>query len=170
MNRIRYAVAGNGWRAMFFVRAALNLPELFEITGVLCRTKEKAEAFEREHGVKAFWTLDAMLETKPDFVVSCQTKAVMPGMTMELLRRGVPVLSETPLATLRIGEIAESIGFPAGVLNILAGPSGEVAKTLNESEIPRMISLIGSYETGLKLLSQSQTSLKKYSLDEWMDE
>ena len=99
MNRIRYAVAGNGWRAMFFVRAALNLPELFEITGVLCRTKEKAEAFEREHGVKAFWTLDAMLETKPDFVVSCQTKAAMPGMTLELLRRGVPVLSETPLAT-----------------------------------------------------------------------
>lgn len=73
--------------------------------------------------------------------------------------------SETPLATLYLGVIAERIGFPAGVLNILAGPSGEVAKTLNESTIPRMISLIGSYETGLKLLSQSQTSLKKYSLE-----
>ena len=99
MQKIRYAVAGNGWRAMFFVRAALNLPEIFELTGVLCRTQEKAEAFEREHGVKAFYALDAMLETKPDFVVSCQTKAAMPGMTMELLRRGVPTLSETPLAT-----------------------------------------------------------------------
>ena len=30
MKRIRYAVVGNGWRAMFFVRAALNLPEIFE--------------------------------------------------------------------------------------------------------------------------------------------
>lgn len=99
MSKIRYAVVGNGWRAMFFVRAALNLPEIFELTGVLCRTKEKARAFEREHGVKAFDTLDALLETKPEFVVSCQTKAAMPGMTMELLRRGVPVLSETPLAT-----------------------------------------------------------------------
>lgn len=99
MNRIRYAVAGNGWRAMFFVRAALNLPEIFDLTGVLCRTQEKAQAFEAEHGVKAYWELDALLESKPDFVVSCQTKAAMPGMAMALLRRGVPVLSETPLAT-----------------------------------------------------------------------
>lgn len=73
--------------------------------------------------------------------------------------------SETPLATLYIGVIAEKIGFPAGVLNILAGPASEVAKTLNESDIPRLISLIGSYETGLKLLEQSTTSLKKYSLE-----
>ena len=73
--------------------------------------------------------------------------------------------SETPLATLYLGVIAEKIGFPAGVLNILAGPSSEVAKTLNESESPRLISLIGSYETGCKLLEQSATSLKKYSLE-----
>lgn len=73
--------------------------------------------------------------------------------------------SETPLATLYLGVIAEKIGFPAGVLNILSGPSGEVAKTLNESKIPRMVSLIGSYETGLKLMQQSATSMKKFSLE-----
>ena len=73
--------------------------------------------------------------------------------------------SETPLATLYIGEIAERIGFPKGVLNIVSGPAGEVAKTLNESDIPRMISLIGSHETGVKLMQQSATSIKKYSLE-----
>ncbi len=73
--------------------------------------------------------------------------------------------SDTPLATLYIGVIAEKIGFPKGVINIVAGPSGEVAKTLNESRIPRMISCIGSYETGLKILQQSATSLKRYSLE-----
>lgn len=73
--------------------------------------------------------------------------------------------SETPLATLYIGEIAERIGFPAGVLNIVSGPASEVAKTLNESKIPRLIGLIGSYETGLKLLEQSATSIKRYSLE-----
>lgn len=98
MKKIRYAVAGNGWRAMFFVRAAKNLPEWFELTGVMCRTQEKAEAFEREHGVKAVWTLDALLETKPDFVVTCVTKKALAAMTMECLNYGVPVLSETPLA------------------------------------------------------------------------
>lgn len=73
--------------------------------------------------------------------------------------------SETPLATLYLGVIAEKIGFPKGVLNILAGPSGEVAKTLNESKIPRLISLIGSYETGLKILEQGAATLKKYSME-----
>ena len=73
--------------------------------------------------------------------------------------------SETPLATLYLGVIAERIGFPAGVINILSGPSGEVAKTLNESDIPRMITLIGSYETGLSVMKQGATSVKKYSLE-----
>lgn len=73
--------------------------------------------------------------------------------------------SETPLATLYIGEIAERIGFPKGVLNIICGPSGVVAKTLNESPIPRMVTLIGSYETGKKLIEQSATSIKRYSLE-----
>ncbi len=73
--------------------------------------------------------------------------------------------SETPLATLYLGVIAERIGFPAGVINIISGPSGEVAKTLNESDIPRMITLIGSYETGLSVMKQGATSVKKYSLE-----
>lgn len=73
--------------------------------------------------------------------------------------------SETPLATLYLGEIAERIGFPAGVMNIISGPSCEVAKTLNESKIPKMISLIGSYETGIKLVQQAGTSIKKFSLE-----
>ncbi len=84
MQKIRYAVAGNGWRAMFYVRAAKNLPEWFELTGVLCHTREKAGAFEREHGVKAFWTFDALLETKPDFVVTCVTKKALAAIMQEL--------------------------------------------------------------------------------------
>ena len=98
MEKIRFAVVGNGWRAMFFVRAAQNLPERFELTGVLCRSQEKAEAFARAHGVRAFWNMDDLLETKPDFVVSCLTKKAMPDATVQLLERGVHVLSETPLA------------------------------------------------------------------------
>lgn len=73
--------------------------------------------------------------------------------------------SETPLATLYLGEIAARIGLPAGVVNILSGTADEVAKTLNESSIPRMLTLIGSYETGLKVMQQGSTSVKKYSLE-----
>ena len=117
MSKIRYAIAGNGWRALFFVRAAKNLPELFELTGVLCRTEEKAKAFEEQHGVKAFWSLDALLDTKPQFVVSCVTKSAIADMTMQLLERGMPVLSETPLAAdiptlIKVWETHKRTGTP----------------------------------------------------------
>ncbi len=73
--------------------------------------------------------------------------------------------SSTPLATLYIGAIAEKIGFPKGVINIVSGPSSSVGKTLNESNIPRLITLIGSSETGRQVLRQASTSIKRFSLE-----
>ena len=73
--------------------------------------------------------------------------------------------SQTPLATLYLGEICERIGFPAGVINIISGPSSQVAKALNESTIPKMIALIGSSETGLQIMRESATSIKKYAFE-----
>ena len=99
MEKIRFALAGTGWRALFFVRAAKLLPERFELTAVLCRTPERAQAFAREHGVRAVFTMDALLETRPEFVVSCVSKAGMKDMAQALLRAGTPVLCETPFAT-----------------------------------------------------------------------
>ena len=98
MERIRFAVAGTGWRALFYVRAAKNLPELFELTGVLCRTADRAESFAKEQGVKTYTDLGALLATKPEFVVSCIYKAELADMCMRVMERGVPALCETPLA------------------------------------------------------------------------
>lgn len=98
MDKIRFAVAGTGWRSLFYVRIAKWLPELFELTGVLCRTKERARKYAGEHGVKTFTTMEALLETGPEFVVSCVSKTAMTEVVMDLLMRGVPALSETPYA------------------------------------------------------------------------
>lgn len=73
--------------------------------------------------------------------------------------------SETPLSLLYMGEIAARINFPAGVLNIISGPASEVARTLNESTIPKMITLIGSSETGLQIMREAATSVKKFSFE-----
>ena len=107
MEKTRFAVVGTGWRALFYVRIAKWLPELFELTGVLCRTPERARAFAQEHGVRTFDTLDALLETKPDFVVSCVKRAGMADMIVTLLERGVHVLAETPYAN--TGEELERV-------------------------------------------------------------
>lgn len=106
MERIRFAVAGTGWRALFYVRAAKNLPELFELTGVLCRTPERAESFAKEYGVRTFVELDALLETRPEFVVNCIYKADLADMSIRLMERGMSVLCETPLAV-RLDKLAQ---------------------------------------------------------------
>jgi predicted dehydrogenase len=80
------------------VRIAKWLPECFELTGVLCRTQERAQRYGEENGVRTFASLDALLDTRPEFVVSCVNKAGMAQMVMELLHRGMPTLSETPYA------------------------------------------------------------------------
>jgi succinate-semialdehyde dehydrogenase/glutarate-semialdehyde dehydrogenase len=73
--------------------------------------------------------------------------------------------SQTPLATLRVAEIAEKIGFPAGVFNVVAGPSEEIGYALNSSTIPKMITLIGSSETGRRIMKDGAASIKKYSME-----
>ena len=73
--------------------------------------------------------------------------------------------SLTPLSALKVGEIAESIHFPKGVVNILTGPVSDVASVLNSSPIPRLITLIGSSETGKQVIRDSCNTIKSYSLE-----
>lgn len=72
---------------------------------------------------------------------------------------------ETPLTAMKIGAIAAEIGLPAGVINIVTGTSRALGPVLNGSEIPRMITLIGSIETGREVMRQGASSIKKYSLE-----
>lgn len=73
--------------------------------------------------------------------------------------------SHTPLATMMIGELAIKAGVPKGVINILVGSGSEIAETLSSSEIPKMLTLIGSSNTGKKIIEQSATSIKHFSLE-----
>lgn len=70
----------------------------------------------------------------------------------------------TPLTTMKVGELAQSF-FPAGVVNIVAGDSGLIGRVLNKSKIPAMITLIGSSEVGRKVMEESTSSIKHYSLE-----
>lgn len=73
--------------------------------------------------------------------------------------------SQTPLASLYIGKIALEAGIPAGVINIISGNSEDLGDVLNTSTIPKMITLIGSSKTGRKLIEQSTSSIKHFSLE-----
>lgn len=73
--------------------------------------------------------------------------------------------SDTPLATMMVAEVIKEAGLPAGVVNIVVGSGAVVSQAMNESTIPSMITLIGSTETGKKIIQQSATSIKHYSLE-----
>lgn len=73
--------------------------------------------------------------------------------------------SSTPLSGMLVGAIAEEIGVPAGVFQIVVGPADEVGLYLNESRIPRLITLIGSSEVGRQVMKQASTSIKRFSFE-----
>ena len=98
MTMTRYAVIGSGWRAEFYIRIAALVPDQFALTAVMIRDAQKGEAFAEKFGVKVVNDLDALLADKPDFVVVSVKRGFMHDYVIELSRRGVPVLCETPPA------------------------------------------------------------------------
>lgn len=72
----------------------------------------------------------------------------------------------SPLSAYIIGELCAKINFPKGVINIICGDVSNVGIPLCESQIPRLITMIGSTETAQKLIAQSsKTSIKRYSME-----
>ena len=71
----------------------------------------------------------------------------------------------SPLSAYMVGEILHDINFPAGVVNILAGSSREVATPMTTSTIPAVITMIGSTQTGQKVIAESTTSIKKLGME-----
>ena len=71
----------------------------------------------------------------------------------------------SPLSAYMIGGIMHDIDFPPGVVNILCGPSREVATTMTTSTIPSVLTMIGSTATGQKVIADSTTSIKKLGME-----
>jgi len=73
--------------------------------------------------------------------------------------------SQTPFSALAIGVLAERAGLPAGVCNIITGPSGPLGWELTANPLVRKLSFTGSTEVGAKLLAQCAPTIKKTSME-----
>ncbi len=73
--------------------------------------------------------------------------------------------TKTPLSTLYVGELMERIGFPKGVINFVSGQADEIGDTLIKSDIPAMLTLIGSTKAGKNMIRDSVTSIKRLSME-----
>lgn len=69
----------------------------------------------------------------------------------------------TPMATLRIGEIASEI-LPPGVLNVVTG-GDDLGAWMTSHPVPRKISFTGSVETGKHVYRSAASDLKRVTLE-----
>jgi len=96
--KIRFGIAGAGWRAEFFLRVAALCPDRFEVTGLMGHTPERATAVAARFGVRCCASVKELVGTKPAFVVTTVPRTANPALIRELAEAGMPVLSETPPA------------------------------------------------------------------------
>jgi len=73
--------------------------------------------------------------------------------------------SQTPFSALALAVLAERAGMPAGVCNVLTGPSGPMGAELTSNPIVRKLSFTGSTEVGAKLLAMCAPTIKKTSME-----
>ncbi len=71
----------------------------------------------------------------------------------------------SPVSAYLLGKILYEINFPPGVVNILCGDPKEVASTLSKSTIPRLVTMIGSTNTGKRVTADSSSSIKRLSME-----
>lgn len=73
--------------------------------------------------------------------------------------------STTPLSAIKLAEIFEEAGLPAGVYNLVTGSGGRVGEQLVKHPAINKISFTGSTEVGMGIICNSADTLKKTSME-----
>jgi succinate-semialdehyde dehydrogenase/glutarate-semialdehyde dehydrogenase len=71
----------------------------------------------------------------------------------------------TPYSGLAWGALAEEVGYPAGVVNVLTGGARDIAGAMMADPRVRKITFTGSTEVGKELIRQSADTVKKVSME-----
>lgn len=98
MEKIRIGLIGGGWRSEFYVRAAQQLSERFEIVCAFLRSPEKAAEFTKTFGIRTVCSLDELMAAPVDYVILTVKRDAMLPMLERLFQAEIPVLCETPPA------------------------------------------------------------------------
>src|SRR5438874_13552000 len=93
---ITFGLIGGGWRAEFYFRIAQMLPERFRIAGCVAKTEATRARIKAGWNVRVFDDVDALLNERPEFVVTSVPRATSGPLLVELASQNLPVLAETP--------------------------------------------------------------------------
>ncbi len=73
--------------------------------------------------------------------------------------------SQTPLTALALGEIAQEVGLPPGVLNVITGPGSTVGQMIVEHPGVDKIAFTGDTSTGRGIMRGASDTLKHLTLE-----
>src|SRR5437660_1735091 len=73
--------------------------------------------------------------------------------------------SQTPLTALALAELAQQVGIPPGVLNVVTGPGSQVGQMLVEHPGIDKIAFTGDTSTGREIMRGSAATLKHITLE-----
>ena len=96
MKQLKIGFIGVGWRAHGYMRVIREFRHRMEVSGVLVRSAERAAQMETEYPGKVDQELEHFLKREHDFVMVLVPKEHVLYYIRELMKAGIPVLSETP--------------------------------------------------------------------------
>jgi acyl-CoA reductase-like NAD-dependent aldehyde dehydrogenase len=73
--------------------------------------------------------------------------------------------SISPLTALKLGELAQSAGLPAGVLQVVPGAGATIGDALVTHPLIRKVSFTGSTDVGRRIMELAARDLKRVSLE-----
>lgn len=104
------------------------------------------------------------LITPWNFPLAMLAKKIAPALAAGCTIVAKPA-EQTPFSAIALGKIANDIGIPNGVVNIVTGDAAMIGTLFCSSPLVRKLSFTGSTEVGQLLLQQTASEIKKISLE-----
>jgi len=99
MCKTNFVIIGGGWRSEFYLRIAKEMPERFEVSGMVIRNEVKGKEMAKKWNVKVFSSVENLLKViNPTFAVVSVPREACAKIIKELTLKKIPVLAETPPA------------------------------------------------------------------------
>ena len=99
-----------------------------------------------------------------NFPLGMATRSIAPALTAGCTVVLKPA-EQTPLTALRFAELAQEVGFPDGVINVVTGYGPEAGAALVEHPLVRGITFTGSVETGKLVMRAAAATIKPIVLE-----
>ena len=99
-----------------------------------------------------------------NFPAAMITRKVAPALAAGCTMIVKPA-EQTPLTALALMELAQRVGIPAGVLQVVTGDAKTIGEVLTSSPVVRKLSFTGSTEVGRMLMAQCAPTVKRLSLE-----